>query len=247
MRLQGKAAIVTGGASGIGEATVRDMVKEGAHVLIADLNTDLGERLAKELNSKSTKVVFQRVDVTREEDIIKMVAKAVELFGKLDIMFSNAGIGNLAPSTELSFEEWRKVISINLDGVFLCGKHAIKAMKKHGGGSVINCASILGHVGQAATAAYSSAKGGVVNLTRTLAVEFAKEGVRVNAVCPGYIETPLLSEMDQEMKNMLISLHPIGRLGKPEEVAKAVVFLASDDASFVTGASLLVDGGYTAQ
>ena len=139
------------------------------------------------------------------------------------------------------------MLSINLDGVFLAAKHAIKAMQKNGGGSIVNTASILGHVGQAQTAPYTASKGAVVNLTRTLAVEYVKDNIRVNAVCPGYIETPLLNQLDEAMKNHLISLHPIGRLGKPEEIAKAVVFLASDDASFVTGSNLLVDGGYTAQ
>lgn len=247
MRLKGKVAIVTGGASGIGEATVRCMVEEGAHVLIADLNVEAGQKLAEELNSPDTRVIFQRVNVTSEEEIIQMVDRAVTEFGKLDIIFNNAGIGSMNPSTDLSYEDWRKTISVNLDGVFLCSKYAIRAMIKNGGGSVINCASILGHVGQAATASYTAAKGGVVNLTRTLAIEYAKQNIRVNAVCPGYIDTPLLSQLDDATKNYLISLHPIGRLGRPEEVAKAVVFLASDDASFITGANLLVDGGYTAQ
>ncbi|WP_077624182.1 SDR family NAD(P)-dependent oxidoreductase [Sediminibacillus massiliensis] len=247
MRLKGKKAIVTGGVSGIGEFTVREMVKEGASVLIADINDQLGEELAAELNGEETKVVFQHVDVSKETDIEAMVEKAEKEFGQLDIIFSNAGIGALSPSAELSYEDWQKVISINLDGVFLCAKHAIKAMQKTGGGSVVNCSSILGNVGQAQTAAYTAAKGGVTNLTRALAVEYAKENIRVNAVCPGYIDTPLLEQLDEEMRNQLISLHPIGRLGKPEEIAKAVVFLASEDASFVTGANLLVDGGYTAQ
>lgn len=247
MRLKGKSAIVTGGASGIGEYTVRDLVSEGANVLIADINDELGQQLAADLNSLTSKVIYKRVDVTNEEQIKEMVDTAVGEFGQLDIIFSNAGIGSMSPSTELAYEDWSRVISINLDGVFLCAKHAIKAMQKSGGGSVINCASILGHVGQAATAAYTAAKGGVVNLTRALAVEYAKENIRVNAVCPGYIDTPLLSQLDDATRNHLISLHPMGRLGKPEEIAKAVTFLASDDASFVTGASLLVDGGYTAQ
>ncbi|MDN4526850.1 SDR family NAD(P)-dependent oxidoreductase [Fictibacillus fluitans] len=247
MRLKGKAAIITGGSSGIGESAVREMAASGAHVLIADVNDERGKRLAAELHSDETKVIYQHVDVTNEDDIQNMVEKAVTEFGKLDILFSNAGIGGMSPSVDLSIEEWRKVISINLDGVFLCAKHAIAAMRKSGGGSVVNCASILGHVGQGATAAYTAAKGGVVNLTRTLAVEYAKENIRVNAVCPGYIDTPLLQQLDDDMRNHLISLHPVGRLGKPEEVAKAVAFLASDDASFITGANLLVDGGYTAQ
>ncbi|WP_217587106.1 SDR family NAD(P)-dependent oxidoreductase [Lentibacillus saliphilus] len=247
MRLENKVAIVTGGSSGIGEWTVREMVKEGAKVVIADINEELGQKLADELNQDGKHTVFQFVDVSKEDDIVSMVNRAEAEFGKLDIIFSNAGIGAMHPSTELDYEDWQRIISINLDGVFLCAKHAIKAMQKTGGGSVINCSSILGHVGQAATAAYTAAKGGVTNLTRALAVEYAKENIRVNAICPGYVDTPILDGVEPEMKEALISLHPIGRLGRPEEIAKAAVFLASDEASFVIGANLLVDGGYTAQ
>ncbi|MED1470401.1 glucose 1-dehydrogenase [Bacillus salipaludis] len=247
MKLAGKVAVVTGGASGIGEFTVREMVEEGAKVVIADLNDDLGSKLVEELNQEEPQVAYIHVDVTKEDQVENMIELAVSEFGKIDILYNNAGIGSLSPSAELPFEEWRKVLSVNLDGVFLAAKHAIKAMQKNGGGSIVNTASILGHVGQAQTAPYTASKGAVVNLTRTLAVEYAKDNIRVNAVSPGYIETPLLNQLDEAMKNHLISLHPIGRLGKPEEIAKAVVFLASDDASFVTGSNLLVDGGYTAQ
>lgn len=247
MRLKDKVAIVTGGSSGIGEYTVREMVNEGARVLIADVNDEAGEKLASELNTKQKNAIYQHVDVSNEKDIIKMVETAENEFGKLDIIFSNAGIGDMSPTTELTYEDWRKVISVNLDGVFLSAKHAIKAIKKTGGGSIINCSSILGNVGQADTAAYTAAKGGVTNMTRALAVEYAKDNIRVNAVCPGYVETPILNNLQPEMKKALVSLHPIGRLGRPEEIAKAVVFLASDDASFVTGINMLVDGGYTAQ
>ncbi|WP_096200562.1 SDR family NAD(P)-dependent oxidoreductase [Bacillus sp. FJAT-45350] len=247
MRLQDKVAIITGGSSGIGEYAAREMVKEGAKVVIADLNDELGNKLVQELNEEEVVAVYVHVDVSNEAHIEKMIDTTMSKFGKLDILFNNAGIGALSPTADLSLEEWRRVVSINLDGVFLAAKHSIKAMQKNGGGSIVNNASILGHVGQAQTAPYAASKGGVVNLTRALAVEYAKENIRVNAVCPGYIDTPLLDQLDDEMKNHLISLHPIGRLGKSEEVAKAVTFLASDDASFITGANLLVDGGYTAQ
>lgn len=247
MKLNGKVAIVTGGASGIGEFTVREMVKEGAKVVIADVNDTLGNQLVQELNQGEIVAAYVHVDVTKEDQVQQMVEFALSQFGKLDILFNNAGIGSMSPSADLPFEDWRKVLSVNLDGVFLVAKHSIRAMLKNGGGSIVNTASILGHVGQAQTASYSAAKGGVVNLTRTLALEYAKDNIRVNAICPGYIETPLLSQLDEDMKKYLISLHPLGRLGKPEEIAKAVLFLASDDASFITGANLLVDGGYTAQ
>ncbi|WP_078595913.1 SDR family NAD(P)-dependent oxidoreductase [Evansella clarkii] len=247
MRLEGKVAVITGGASGIGEYTARAMIEEGAKVVVSDMNDDLGNTLVEDLNTNGQNAVYVHADVTSEADAEKMINTAVTEFGKIDILFNNAGIGALGASEDLPLDEWRKVISVNLDGVFLTAKHAIKAMQKNGGGNIVNNASILGHVGQAQTAAYTAAKGGVVNMTRALAVEYAQQNIRVNAVCPGYIETPLLSQLDEDMKNHLVSLHPIGRLGRPEEVAKAVVFLASNDASFVTGANLLVDGGYTAQ
>ncbi len=245
--LDKKTAIVTGGASGIGEATVRHMVQENAKVLIADLNTEAGEKLATELNgSGDTKAVFFKVDVTQEDQVKAMVNKAKTEFGSVDIVFNNAGIGHTGEAHEYTMEDWNKVISINLTGVFLVAKHSIAAMLDQGSGSIVNCASILGNVGQAQTAAYSAAKGGVKNLTKTLALEYAAKGIRVNSVSPGYIDTPLLADAPEELKQVLVSRHPIGRLGRPEEIASAVVFLASDQASFITGADLLVDGGYTA-
>lgn len=244
MRLQDKVAIVTGGASGIGEFTVREMLKQGAKVVIADFNDTGGQKLADELGEN---VSFIHVDVSNEEQVEAMVKHAVDKFGKVDILFSNAGIGSIGSTHELTLEDWNKTISINLSGVFLCAKYALIEMVKQGSGSIVNCASILGHVGQAATASYTAAKGGVVNMTRALALEYASQGIRVNAVCPGYIKTPLLDQLDDEMMQHLVSLHPLGRLGESHEVANAVVFLASDEASFVTGANLLVDGGYTAQ
>ncbi|MGB5946882.1 SDR family NAD(P)-dependent oxidoreductase, partial [Paenisporosarcina sp.] len=237
MRLQDKVAIVTGVASGIGEFTVREMLKQGAKVVIADFNDAGGQKLADELGEN---VSFIHVDVSNKEQVEAMVKHAVDTFGKVDILFSNAGIGSIGSTHELTLEEWNKTISINLSGVFLCAKYALKEMVKQGSGSIVNCASILGHVGQAATASYTAAKGGVVNMTRALALEYASQGIRVNAVCPGYIKTPLLDQLDDEMMQHLVSLHPLGRLGESHEVANAVVFLASDEASFVTGANLLV-------
>jgi len=242
MRLKDKVAIVTGGASGIGRSTVEDMIDEGAKVAIVDLDEEKGESLTDKLGEKA---VFIKADVTDEGSVDTVYSAVLDEFGGVDVLFNNAGVGSMGPFEELGKDEWERVIDINLTGSFLMARRAIKEMKKDGG-SIINCASILGTVGQSETAAYTSSKAGVVNLTRTLAAEFASDNIRVNAVSPGYIETPMLEGIDEGTKKHLTSLHPIGRMGKPEEVAKAVTFLASDDASFITGANLLVDGGYTA-
>lgn len=247
MKLSGKSAIVTGGASGIGQATSRLFAEEGASVVIADFS-EAGEEHAKRLRDDGHQAIFVKVDVTEEDQIQELIERTVHAFGKLDIMFANAGVANDDPADRLSLEKWQKTINVNLTGVFLSDKYALMQMLKQGtGGAIINTASIHGHAAKAGVTAYGSSKGGVVMLTQTLGIQYASRGIRVNAVCPGYIETPLLKVLPPEEKQKLVDLHPIGRLGTPEEVAKAVLFLASDDASFVTGTSLLVDGGYTAQ
>ncbi|MFS0918260.1 SDR family NAD(P)-dependent oxidoreductase [Brevibacillus sp. 179-C 1.1 NHS] len=247
MRLENKVAIVTGGASGIGETTVRLFAKEGAKVVIADFSTR-GMELAEELNQAGFDALFVKTDVTKEGEVKNMVSVTVEKYGKVDVLFANAGIAKDAPGHLLSMDDWQRTIDINLTGVFLCDKYVIEQMLAQGtGGAIVNCGSIHSHAGKAGVTAYSSAKGGVKLLTQTLGITYAKQGIRVNAVCPGYIDTPLIAGRDEAITEHLIGLHPMGRLGKPEEVAKAVLFLASDDASFVTGTSLLVDGGYTAQ
>lgn len=247
MRFENKVAIVTGGASGIGETTVRAFAKEGAKVVIADFSPR-GQELSDELNAGGFDALFVKTDVTREDEVKHMVSATVEKFGRVDILFANAGIAKDAPAHQLSMEDWQRTIDINLTGVFLCDKYVIEQMLAQGsGGAIVNCGSIHSHAGKAGVTAYSSAKGGVKLLSQTLGITYAKQGIRVNAVCPGYIDTPLIAGRDKAMNEHLISLHPMGRLGKPEEVAKAVLFLASDDASFITGTSLLVDGGYTAQ
>ncbi|CAI8880704.1 Glucose 1-dehydrogenase 2 [Brevibacillus sp. IT-7CA2] len=247
MRLENKVAIVTGGASGIGETTVRLFAKEGAKVVIADFSPR-GSELAEELNQAGFDALFVKTDVTKEDEVKNMVSATVEKYGKVDILFANAGIAKDAPGHLLSMDDWQRTIDINLTGVFLCDKYVIEQMlAQETGGAIVNCGSIHSHAGKAGVTAYSSAKGGVKLLTQTLGLTYAKEGIRVNAVCPGYIDTPLIAGRNEALNEHLIGLHPMGRLGKPEEVAKAVLFLASDDASFVTGTSLLVDGGYTAQ
>jgi NAD(P)-dependent dehydrogenase (short-subunit alcohol dehydrogenase family) len=248
MKLKDKVAIVTGGASGIGEATVRLFASEGARVVIADRSA-LGDKLARELSESGYDTFYSEVDVSREDDVRKLIDDAVNRFGRLDIMVANAGIAHpSAPVEEVGVDQWQQMIDINLTGVFLSNKLAIARMKQqNSGGAIVNTASVLGHVGMAGAASYNAAKGGVVNLTRSLGVAYAKDGIRVNAVCPGFVETPLLERASAEARARLVAAHPIGRLGLAGEVAKAVLFLASDDASFVVGTSLLVDGGYCAQ
>ena len=247
MRLAGKNMIVTGGASGIGLATVERCLQEGANLVIADVPTSDGAARAQALDGRDgRKCLFIPTDVTSAEDVERLVRQTVDALGSLDVVFNNAGIGGLSPAAEYPLDDYLRLIDINLNGVFRVARAALRVMLPRRSGSIINCGSILGVFGQSNTAAYTAAKGGVVNLTRTLAIEAAPHGVRVNAVSPGYVETPLLRDMPEDALQALIKLHPLGRLARAEEIAHAVLFLASDEASFVTGANLLVDGGFTA-
>lgn len=245
-KLDGKVAIVTGGASGIGLATVEAFIEKGAKVVMADYNEESGKAREKELQEKGADVLFVAVNVADETSVEALVAETVKTYGKVDIMVNNAGVGILAPTHELTFEEYNKVISINQNGVFFGSKYAIREMLKTGGGSIVNTASILGHVGQAGAFAYNASKGAVNILTKSLALEYANQNIRVNAVCPGYVESGMVNkEALGDYYDGLVALHPIGRIGRPEEIAHAIVFLCEND--FVTGSSLLIDGGYTAQ
>lgn len=245
-RFEQKVVIVTGGASGIGEAVVRLFAEEGAKVVIADFS-EQGQVLSNELHAHGFDTYYIHTDVSKEDEVIRMVDQTVQRYGRLDVLFANAGIASDGPTDQVDYEDWQRTIDINLSGVFLCNKHAIKQMlKQDSKGAIVNCGSVNSHVGKARVSAYASAKGGVKLLTKSTAVAYAARGIRVNAVCPGYIDTPMMRGLGEEVTNYLVGLHPMGRAGKPEEVAKAVLFLASDDASFITGTTLLVDGGYTA-
>lgn len=246
MKLKDKVAIITGGTNGIGKSTVELFIKEGAKVVIADLDEE-GVDLAKSLSEDGTECLFIRTDVTDESEVRELVKVTINTFGKLDILFANAGIGESAMIHEMSYSDWQKVIDVNLSSVFLTNKVAIETMLESGGGSIINNSSLLGLVGQSSVMANAAAKGGVSNLTRTLGVNYAKDGIRVNAICPGYTLTPIITSKPQEFIDSLIENHPIGRLAEPEEIAKTVLFLASDDSSYIVGSNISVDGGYTAQ
>ena len=247
MRLDKKNIVITGGASGIGLATVERCLQEGANVALADLHTPDGRHRAEELNSRySGRCLFVPVDVTSTEEVDAMIAKTVAEFGGVDGVFNNAGIAGITAADQYTDEDFMRIIDVNLMGVFRVARAAIRQMYLHGGGSILNNASILGVMGQSMTSAYSAAKAGVVNLTRVLALEGAAKGVRVNTICPGYIETPMLGVLDEASLAAAIKMHPLGRLGQPVEIANAALFLLSDEASFITGAHLLVDGGFTA-
>jgi NAD(P)-dependent dehydrogenase (short-subunit alcohol dehydrogenase family) len=250
-RVQDKVALITGGGSGIGRATAVAFAREGAKVAVADYNTEGGERTVREIKEASGQAFFHAADVANPNDVEALVKQVVERYGRLDCAFNNAGIeGEFATTPNYSIEGWHRVISINLDGVFYCMKYEIQQMLKQGGGSIVNTSSVAGLVGGRRNAAYAAAKHGVAGLTKTAALEFARKNIRVNAVCPGFIRSPMSDRvLDSGSLNeeQIIAIEPINRMGRPEEIAATVLWLCSDEASFVTGVPFPVDGGFVAQ
>jgi NAD(P)-dependent dehydrogenase (short-subunit alcohol dehydrogenase family) len=244
----GKVALVTGAASGIGEAVAQAIAARGGQVIVADIKQDAAERIATAIGEAGGSAKAITADVTDPSAVEAMVQFAVDTYGSLDVAVNNAGIGGpLNPTGEYPVDGWRQVIDINLNGVFYGMRYQIPAMLARGGGSIVNVASILGSVGTANSPAYVAAKHGVLGLTKAAAIEYATRNIRINSVGPGYIETPLLASLDEATMQALVNVHPMKRLGTSEEVAALIVFLASDEAAFITGSYHLVDGGYTAQ
>lgn len=256
MRLANKVALITGGGSGIGRASAVLFAREGAKVVVSDLQEVPTLETVELVNQAGGEAVAVTGDVSKSIDAENMVRQAVETFGRLDILVNSAGVSarNAASSDASPEQVWDRVMDVNLKGTYLVSWHAVPEMQRVGGGSIINLASIMGLVGYPEYMGggfnpYTSSKGAVVNFTRGLAVENAKKNIRVNCICPGYVETNLTRALtdDPEANQKLVDLHPMGRLGKPEEIANAALFLASDESSFMTGAPLIMDGGYTAQ
>jgi len=253
-RVEGKVAIVTGGALGIGKASCLLLAKEGAKVAVTDILDKEGQEVVKEIKNNGGMALFWHLDVSNEKEVQKTFADIHNKFGKIDVLVNNAGIAGVSkPTHEITEEEWDKVMAVNVKGVFFCTKHVIPFMKKTGNGSIINLSSIYGIVSSPDVPPYHASKGAVRIMTKTDAFLYAKDKIRVNSVHPGFIWTPMVenyakSQGDvEEVRKVLDSLHPIGHVGEPDDIAYGIVYLASDESKFVTGSELVIDGGYTAR
>ncbi len=251
--MEGKVALITGGSSGIGRATAAEFAGRGVNVMIGDLDVEGGEETVGLVREIGCDASFVKTDVSQSQEVEMLVAATVDQFGQLDYGFNSAGavkphLEAISPTHEYPEENFDQIIAVNLKGVWLCVKHEVREMLTRGGGAIVNASSALGLVGLPNLSGYVASKHGVVGVTKTAALEYADHGIRVNAVCPGYIQTPMTQARleEPEAKEQIQALHPIGRVGQPEEVAKAVVWLCSDSASFVTGHAMAIDGGWTA-
>lgn len=251
MSMKGKVILITGGTGGIGRATAVEFAKRGASVVVAGRREKEGQETVSLVEKAGTKSFFVRCDVSKEEDCKRMVNETLKKFDRLDYAFNNAGIeGTMAPLAEQAPENFRQVFDINVTGLAMSMKYEIPAILKTGGGAIVNNASIASTLGMAGVGPYIASKHAVAGLTRVAALEMAKEGIRINTISPAAIETDMWNRFtgdNKDMQDQLAQLHPIGRIGRPEEVAKAVAFLCSEDSSFITGVNLMIDGGYTIQ
>ena len=250
-RLKDKVALVTGGGSGIGRAAALAYAREGARVVVVDVDSESGQATVDAISSSDSAAMFVKADVSQRTDVEAMISRTVEVYGRLDCAFNNAGIEGAVGVATSDYPEdtWDKVINVNLKGVWLCMKHELWQMRKQGGGTIVNTASVAGLVGGTFGSAYYASKHGVVGLTKAAAVEYGSSAIRVNAICPGVIRTEMAERLlsgRQELESKIASLHPLGRLGTSGEVAETVIWLSSDEASFVTGQAIAIDGGYVA-
>jgi 3-oxoacyl-[acyl-carrier protein] reductase len=243
LKLTGKVALVTGAAQGIGKAIALLLARNGADIVVSDINLEKAEETAKEVRSIGQKAMAVRVDVANWNDVERMVEVILEKFAKIDILVNNAGITRDKLILRMTDEDWDAVLNVNLKGTFHCTKAVVRHMAKQRSGKIVNIASVVGEMGNAGQANYSASKAGVIGLTKTIAREYAQRGIHVNAVAPGYIETPMTEALPEKAKEELKKLIPMERLGKPEDVAEAVLFLASEESSYVTGQVLNVNGG----
>ncbi len=250
-RVAGKVAVVTGAALGIGRATALLLSQEGARVAVTDVLDEVGQQLAEEISAKGGDARYWHLDTGDEQSVADALAGVVDAYGRLDVLVNNAGISGVSkPTDEITLEEWNRVIAINLTGVFLCTKHAIAYLRRSGGGSVVNLSSIYGLIGAPDAPPYHATKGGVRLMSKTDALLYAADHIRVNSVHPGFIWTPMVEHFltDQGASRASIDeLHPIGHMGEPDDIAYGILYLASDESKFVTGSELVIDGGYTAR
>jgi NAD(P)-dependent dehydrogenase (short-subunit alcohol dehydrogenase family) len=252
MRLKDKVSIITGAGSGLGKEMALLFAREGSKVVVAELKEESGKRVAEKIRRQGGSALFVQVDVSRASDAERMTQETLKAYGRIDVLVNNAGINPSRTSlADTSEEHWDLTLTVNLKGVFLCSKYVLPPMVRQGGGSIIHIASAAGLIGCSSRAAYSASKGGVVGLTRSMAVDYAPQGVRVNSICPGFIETELTHSyfenirQDEKRWQHIIELHALNRIGVPSDVAHAALFLASDESSWITGLNLAVDGGFT--